>query len=160
MGESMNRCVYGDKYFQVISPKLPLNCREDGGHLILIKKKKVRDRSDLSYQEAIDFMRITMIVGRAMYDVLDIERMNYEDLGNWGIDEPGGAKMHLHFFGRAREQVHQIRGQHMFLYPKDHKIYRGHLKPLNNDELKRLKTRIDELVNEEKYTTMAKLAEL
>ena len=48
-------------------------------------------------------MRITMIVGRAMYDVLDIERMNYEDLGNWGIDEPGGAKMHLHFFGRARD---------------------------------------------------------
>ena len=48
----------------------------------------------------------------------------------------------------------------MFLYPKDHKIYHGHLKPFNNDELKRLKTRIDELVNEEKYTTMAKLAEL
>ena len=114
MRESMNRCVYDDKYFQVISPRLPLNCRDDGGHLILIKKKKVRDRSDLSYQEAIDFMRITMIVGRAMYDVLDIERMNYEDLGNWGIDEPSGAKMHLHFFGRAREQVHQIRGQHCF----------------------------------------------
>ena len=48
----------------------------------------------------------------------------------------------------------------MFLYPKDHKIYRGHLKPLNDDELQRLKTRIDELVKEEKYTKMAKLAEL
>ena len=59
-----------------------------------------------------------------MYDELGIERMNYEDLGNWGLDEPGGAKMHLHFFGPAREQIHQIRGQHMFLYPKDHKIYK------------------------------------
>jgi len=30
-------------------------------------------------------MRISMAVGRAMYDVLGIERMNYEDLGNWGM---------------------------------------------------------------------------
>ena len=156
----MSRCVYDDKYFTVIAPVLPLNCREDGGHLILIKKEPVSDRSDLCYREAIDFMRITMIVGRAMYDVLNIERMNYEDLGNWGLDDPGGAKMHLHFFGRARAQVHQIRGQHMFLYPKDHKIYQGHLKALNDDDLVRLKARIDELVVEPKYQKMAELAEL
>ena len=73
---------------------------------------------------------------------------------------PGGAKMHLHFFRRAREQVHQIRGQHIFLYPKDHKIYLGHLKPLNADDLRSLKARIDELVDELKYQKMAELAEL
>ena len=156
----MSRSVYDDKYFTVVAPELPLNCREDGGHLILMKKEAVSDRSELSCQEAIDFMRITMIVGRAMYDVLEIERMNYEDLGNWGLDEPGGARMHLHFFGRAREQTHQIRGQHMFLYPKGHKIYRGHLKPLDDDDLRSLKARIDELAEEPKYRKMAELAEL
>jgi len=156
----MKRVVYDDRYFQVVAPTLPLNSRDDGGHLILVKKIPVRDRSDLTYQEAIDFMRNTMIVGRAMYDVLGIERMNYEDLGNWGLDEPGGAKMHLHFFGRAWEQIHQIRGQHMFLYPKDHKIYKGHLEPLSDDDLKRLRVRIGELVNETKYQRMAELAEL
>jgi diadenosine tetraphosphate (Ap4A) HIT family hydrolase len=154
------RAVYDDKYFRVVAPEFPLNSREDGGHLILFKKLPVSDRSDLTYQEAIDFMRITMIVGRAMYDVLDIERMNYEDLGNWGLDEPGGAKMHLHFFGRAREQIHQIRGQHMFLYPKDHKIYKGHLKPLDDSDLRRLKARIAELADDPKYSKMAQLAEL
>src|SRR5439155_9476682 len=50
MRESMNRYVYDDSYFQVVSSKLPLNCREDGGHLILVEKNKVRDRLDLSYQ--------------------------------------------------------------------------------------------------------------
>jgi diadenosine tetraphosphate (Ap4A) HIT family hydrolase len=134
LGETMSQCVYDDKYFQVVAPEVPLNCRDDGGHLILVKKEAVTDRSDLSLQEAIDFMRITMMVGRAMYDVLDVERMNYEDLGNWGIDEPGGAKMHLHFFGRSREQLCQIRGHHMFLYPKGHKMYEGHLKPLNDGD--------------------------
>ncbi len=152
--------VYEDKYFKLISPELPLNCRDDGGHLILIKPEEVTDRSDMTYQEAIDFMRISMAVGRAMYEVLGIERMNYEDLGNWGIDEPGGAKMHLHFFGRAAEQVHQIRGQHMFLYPKGHKIYEGHLKAFSSDDLTRLRTSIESILSEEKYKKMAELAGL
>jgi diadenosine tetraphosphate (Ap4A) HIT family hydrolase len=156
----MTRVVYDDKYFRVVAPEFPLNSREDGGHLILLKKRPVSDRSELASEEAIDFMRITMIVGRAMYDVLGVERMNYEDLGNWGLDEPGGARMHLHFFGRAREQIHQIRGQHIFLYPKDHKIYKGHLEPLNADDLDRLRARIMELVNEPKYRKMAGLADL
>ena len=48
----------------------------------MIKKENVTNRSDMTYQEAIDFMRISMAVGKAMYKALGIERMNYEDLGN------------------------------------------------------------------------------
>jgi diadenosine tetraphosphate (Ap4A) HIT family hydrolase len=143
-----------------VSLASPLNCREDGGHLVLLKKQAVTDRSDMSYQEAIAFMRISMIVGRAMYDVLGIERMNYEDLGNWGIDDPDGAKMHLHFFGRSKVQVHQIRGQHLSLFPKGHPIYDGHLKPFTGDEIDKLKARIGELERDAKYEKMAELAEL
>jgi diadenosine tetraphosphate (Ap4A) HIT family hydrolase len=153
-----HRLVYEDKDFQVSSPELPLNDRNDGGHLILTKKTKVTDRSDMTYQEAIDFMRISMAVGKAMYEVLGIERMNYEDLGNWGIDDPGGAKMHLHFFGRAIEQIHQIRGHHMFLYPKGHKIYRGHLEPFNDNDLMKLRAKIEDILKGEKYLKMAELA--
>ena len=152
--------VYEDRYFEVISPENPFNCRDDGGHLILIKKDKVTDRSDLTYQEAIDFMRISMAVGKAMYEVLGIERMNYEDLGNWGVDDPGGAKMHLHFLGRAKEQTHQIRGHHMFLFPKGHKIYQGHIKSLSDEQLDGLRTNIAEILTGPKYTKMAELAEL
>ena len=155
-----NNCVYEDEYFKVVSPPKPLNCKDDGGHLILFKKDPVTDRSDLSYPEAIDFMRISMAVGKAMYDVLKIERMNYEDLGNWGIDEPGGAKMHLHFMGRAHEQVHQQRGQHIALFPKGHKIYDGHLKPLTSEDVNQLRDRVKEILAEAKYEKMAELAEL
>ena len=156
----MDLAIYEDRYFQVISPRFPLNCRDDGGHLVLVKKEKVTDRSDLTYQEAIAFMRLSMMVGRAMYDVLGIERMNYEDLGNWGLDDSDGAKMHLHCFGRSREQTHQIRGHHMFLYPKGHKIYQGHLKPFTEQDVTMLKTRIGALALEPKYLKMAELAEL
>jgi diadenosine tetraphosphate (Ap4A) HIT family hydrolase len=142
----------------VIAPEFPLNDCDDGGHLILIKKEPVTDRSDLSWQEAVDFMRISMAVGRAMYDVLKIERMNYEDLGNWGLDEPGGAKMHLHFMGRARTQIHQVRGQHIALFPKDHPIYKEHLKPLDTAQIEALRDRIADVLGEEKYAKMAELA--
>lgn len=152
------KVVYEDRYFAVISPELPLNCRDDGGHLILIKKETVRDRSDLSWQEAIDFMRISMAVGKAMYEVLGIERMNYEDLGNWGLDDPGGPKMHLHFFGRARQQTHQIRGHHIFLYPKGHPIYQGHLKPFTAEDTEALRNKVTEILSEDKYRQMAALA--
>lgn len=153
-------CVYEDKYYKVISPEFPLNCRDDGGHLILIKKEKVTDRSDLTYQEAIGLMRISMAVGKAMYVVLGVERVNYEDLGNWGIDDPGGAKMHLHLMGRAKEQTHQIRGQHIFLYPKNHKIYQGHLKPLTADQVSSIRDSVKKILKEPKYVKMAELAEL
>jgi len=156
----VNRCIYEDRYFRIVSPGFPLNCRNDGGHLVLIKKEPVTDRSDMTWQEAIAFMRISMAVGRAMYDVLGIERMNYEDLGNWGIDDPGRAKMHLHFFGRAREQVHQVRGQHIALFPKGHPIYEGHLLPFGEEELARLAARIGEILLDGKYVRMAELAEL
>jgi diadenosine tetraphosphate (Ap4A) HIT family hydrolase len=160
MPDAGKRLIYEDRYYQVVAPEFPLNCREDGGHLVVVKKEPVTDRSDLTYQEAIAFMRISMAAGRAMYDVLDIERMNYEDLGNWGLDDPGGAKMHLHLFGRSREQIHQIRGQHISLYPKDHPIYKGHLKALHEDDLARLRVRIGEILVDPKYAMMAELAEL
>lgn len=141
-------------------PEFPLNCRDDGGHLVVVKKIPVKDRSDLTYQESIAFMRVSMVVGKAMYDVLGVERMNYEDLGNWGLDDPGGAKMHLHLFGRSHNQIHQIRGHHMFLYPKDHPIYKGHLKALSGDDEAKLRARIGEILREPKYTKMAEQAEL
>jgi diadenosine tetraphosphate (Ap4A) HIT family hydrolase len=153
-------CVYEDKYFKVISPEFPFNCKDDGGHLILIKKEKVSDRSDLTYQEAIAFMMISMAVGKSMYTVLGIERMNYEDLGNWGVDDPGGAKMHLHFLGRAKEQTHQIRGHHMFLFPKGHKIYQGHIMQLSDEQIEGLRKEITKILSEPKYKKMAELAEL
>lgn len=72
----------------------------------------------------------------------------------------GGAKMHPHFFGRAREQMHQIRGQHIALFPKDHPIYKGHLKPLDAEQVSVLRERVAAILTEPKYVKMAALAEL
>jgi hypothetical protein len=111
----------------------------------MVKKTPVTDRSDMTYKEVIDFVPVSMMVGKAMYKVLGVERMNYEDLANWGLDDLKGPKMHLHFFGRARKQIHQIRGQHITLFPKGHPIYEGHLKPFIDDEVKKLRAKVEEI---------------
>ena len=152
-------CVYEDRFFQIVAPEFPLNCREDGGHLVVVKKEPVTDRSDLTWQEAVRSCAFNG-GGKAMYEVLGIERMNYEDLGNWGLDDPGGAKMHLHLFGRSREQISSDSRTTHLLYPKDHPIYKGHLKPLGDDDLSRLRAHIAEILAEPKYEKMAQLAEL
>ena len=103
-------------------------------------------------------MRISMAVVKAMYELLNVERMNYADLGNWGLDDPGGAKMHLHFFGRARMQIHQMRGQGMVFFPKDHPIYKGHLKHFSPEEITDLRNKISGILKEDKYVKMAELA--
>ena len=56
-----------------MSPAFPLNCREDGGHLMMIKKKTATDRSDLTIEEAVDFMRLSMA-------------------DNWGVDDQVAPK--------------------------------------------------------------------
>jgi diadenosine tetraphosphate (Ap4A) HIT family hydrolase len=66
-GEKMETKVYEDEYFVVVSPEYPLNCREDSDHLIMGKRTPVTDRSDMTYKEAIDFMRVSIMVGKAMY---------------------------------------------------------------------------------------------
>ena len=77
----MNRTVYEDRYFEVVSPEFPLNCRDDGGHLVLLKKEKVTDRSDMTYQEAIAFMRASMIIAQVgMWAVLHEIRSEYAQL--------------------------------------------------------------------------------
>ena len=105
------------------------------------------------------FLRIYLFTEQS-YEVLEIERMNDEDLGNWGLDDVGGAKMHFHFFGRAKKQIHQVSGQHLFAYFKGHEIYNSHLKPFNKEDLQQLKSKIKEILNESKYVKMAELAGL
>ena len=48
----------------------------------------------------------------------------------------------------------------MFLYPKGHPIYDGHLAPLDEPTRAALQTRIAEILDEPKYRRMADLAGL
>ena len=66
--------------------------------------------------------------------------------------------MRLHFLGRARNQTHQVKGQSMVFFPKDHPIYKGHLKHFSPEEITKLRNAIANILEDEKYVKMAGLA--
>src|SRR3954470_19038150 len=98
--------IYTSKNFSVDAAEEPLVDREDGGHIIISPKVKVRTRQDLEPALAIELMRLTIVTGEAMTKVLTrngvpIGRINYQDNGNWSVHKPEGPHLHIHLYGRS-----------------------------------------------------------
>ncbi len=53
-----------------------------------------------------------------------------------------------------------VQSKDIFLFPKGHMIYQGHLKPLSEDQITDLRKKINEILKEPKYMKMSELAEL
>jgi len=106
---------YETKNFIVEAPEKCHVSRTDGGHLIIRPKKDVKERWELSPKKAIELMRLSMMVGEAMITGLNkrgipVERLNFQDNGNWRIGTKKHPHAHLHLYGRARNSKHQKRG--------------------------------------------------
>lgn len=83
----MRTILYESQYYSVIVPNKPLIDRLDGGHVMIYPKTPVKDRTLLSPAQAIELMKLSMIVGEAMETGLnkrgiDVVRINYQDMGN------------------------------------------------------------------------------
>jgi diadenosine tetraphosphate (Ap4A) HIT family hydrolase len=99
--------IFESENFIVEAADRPHVDRLDGGHIRILPKARVRDRTQLSPDLAKELMKLTMIAGEAMEMALgrrgiDIGRINYQDNGNWGVFKPEGPYLHLHLYGRAR----------------------------------------------------------
>ena len=144
--------IYESANFTISTPEQPHVARGDGGHLIVNPKVVVEDRTHLSRELAIEFMKLSMVAGVAMKSVLtrqgiDIGRINYQDNGNWRHE------LHLHLYGRARSAGIQPYGQPLALPPtaQAFKERMGNLEPLRADDVAELKTEIERLLASPKY---------
>ena len=123
--------VFETRHFQIVTPEHPHVSRSDGGHLIINPKVPVEDRTQLSREQAIELMKLTMVAGEAMKTVLtqrgiDIGRINYQDNGNWRHE------LHVHLYGRARGATIQPYG-HPLAFPPTREAFMkemGNLEPL------------------------------
>ena len=93
--------IYETESFVVLSAEHPHIDRLDGGHIKIVPKVRVRDRTELSLQQAMELMKLTMVVGEGMASGLkkrgiDIGRINYQDNGNWRVFDPDGPYLHIH----------------------------------------------------------------
>lgn len=153
----MDQIIYQTQNFTVASAEHPHIIRKDGGHLKIAPKVKMLDRTKLSPKMAIEFIRLTMVVGEAMTVVLnrrgiDIGRINYQDNGNWSVFDPEGSYFHVHLYGRAKSATIQKYGEMISLPErKDSLGFFDSYEPLNEDDNREIAKEIETLLKNEKY---------
>lgn len=133
----------------------PFVDRAEGGHIRIWSKIKVSDRTKLTPEQAIEYMKLSMVAGEALTNVLkrqgiDIGIINYQEMGNWSVFKPEGPTMHMHIFGRAKTATIQKYGQAVHLPPKESGFY-DTFQPLSDNDIKQMQDEIKKLLADDKY---------
>jgi len=144
--------IFESRHFILNTLAQPHVSRSDGGHIVINPKVAVEDRTQLSREQAIELMKLTMVTGEAMKSVLTrkgiaIGRINYQDNGNWRHE------LHVHLYGRARGATIQTYGHPLALPPTRDAFQKemGNLEALREDDIAELKAEIVRLLAMEKY---------
>lgn len=149
--------IYETKNFLITSaerPKIYVD-RSDGGHMYIKPKFQVRDRTQLSPAQAIEYMKLSMVAGEALTSAMarrgvNIGIVNYQDMGNWSVFKPEGPTMHLHIYGRATTATTQKYGDAVQLPHIETGFYES-FQPLNADDIKEIQADIEKLMQADKY---------
>ncbi len=143
--------VLDAQHFTIVVPDRPHVSRPDGGHMIIRPKVAVVDRTQLTREQAVELMKLTMVAGAAMHAVLnrrgiDIWRINYQDNGNWR------PELHVHLYGRAKSSKMQPYGYFLTIPPTPQAFkQQADLEPLNAEDVAELRAEIERLLATEKY---------
>ena len=150
--------IFQTLHFLVEAPENPLIDRNDGGHITISPKTKVTSVQDFNSRQAIELIRLIMVVGEAMTTVMishgvDIGRINYQDNGNWGVFKPDGPSQHYHIYGRAKSARHQPYGQACYFPHKDeHPEFYAENVSLSAEDIREINVEISRLFNTSKYS--------
>ncbi|MDB5178579.1 MAG: hypothetical protein JWN01_522 [Patescibacteria group bacterium] len=147
--------IYETEDFIIRAADRPFVDRTEGGHIYIFPKVPVRDRTQLSPKLAIEYMKLSMMVGEALKSAMarrgvDIGIVNYQDMGNWGVFKPEGPTLHMQIYGRATTATTQKYGDAVQLPHREGGFY-DNFKPLDDEDIKEIKADIEKLVQTEKY---------
>lgn len=147
------RLVFESRHFRALVPNKPLIDRRDGGHIMIYPMRKKLDRTSMTPEESAEYIPFCIALGRAFTEVMnesgiEVERINWMDMGNWRLVPYDDPRMHVHIFGRAKGSRFQIHGEYNHLAPKGSKHY-DLIKPLNALEESRLVERVPKYFVEE-----------
>ena len=144
--------IYEARHFVLRTLDQPHVSREDGGHIVIDPRVAVEDRTQLTREQAIELVKLTMVGGAALKTVLgrsgiDIGRINYQDNGNWR------AELHVHIYGRALNAKRQPYGHSLDFCGtrEDFRREMGQLEPLNAADAAALREEITRLLADDKY---------
>ena len=152
--------IYETSNFIIEAPTKPFVSREEGGHIRLrIKDESITDRTKLTPKMAIEYMKLSMVVGEAMELIMNeqgvpVIKINYQDMGNWPYKDGEKPVLHYHIFGRVLGAKHQPYPESVHLPDKSTGFYEGfHL--LTNDDIVKLKSKMEQIMSSDKYLNFA-----
>ncbi len=147
--------IYETDNFILKTLEKPYVDRSEGGHIRILSKIKISDRTQLSPHLTIEYMKLSMLAGEAMTTVLkkqgiDIGIVNYQEMGNWSVFNPEDVIMHMHIFGRAKTAQKQKYGEAVLLPQRETGFYEG-FEPLNDNDVEEMRKEIEFLLTTDKY---------
>lgn len=148
--------IYETKNFIVEAFETPHVTRTDGGHIrIKIKDESFTDRTKVSPEIAIEFMRLTMIVGNAMELAMNnrginVVKINYQDMGTWAFKTGKQPFFHIHIYGRAKDAKYQPFPESVYLPDRSTGFY-DKFEPLNNEDILEIQKQISIIEKQDKY---------
>ena len=151
----MNIPIYETDNFKVLAVARPFIDRQEGGHILIFPKVPVRDRTKLSPQLAVEYTKLSMVVGEALRSAMsrrgvEIGIVNYQDMGNWGVFKPEGPTLHMHIYGRATTATVQKYGDAVQLPHRETGFY-DNFKALNDGDIEEIRADIEKLMQSDKY---------
>jgi diadenosine tetraphosphate (Ap4A) HIT family hydrolase len=144
------------KHFQLSRSAKPFVSREEGGHMrIFARRTEITERRDFTPEESVEFIWLSSIAGEALDLAMNergvkIMKINFEELGNWPFRRGERVQFHLHIFGRAEGSKHQVFPEAVHLPDRSTGFYDG-FEPLNEDDMKLIRNKIDEISQRPKY---------
>lgn len=147
--------IYETEHFYIQAASKPFIDRSEGGHIYIFPKIPLRDRTQLSPKLAIEYMKLSMVVGEALKSAMArrgvaIGIVNYQDMGNWGVFKPEGPTLHMQIYGRATTATMQKYGDAVQLPHRETGFY-DNFKPLDEEDIKEIKIDIEKLLESDKY---------
>lgn len=99
--------IYETDALIVRAAGLPHVSRLDGGHIMVVTKRIIAERYELTPQEAKECMWMTCVLDVAYKAAMqrqgvDIVKLNYYEMGNWAwfVQTPA-PRFHIHVYGRV-----------------------------------------------------------
>ncbi len=148
--------IYETENFVVAVPKVPHIPRTDGGHLwIRSKEKYFSSRIELEPKLAIEVMRLTILIGEAMEKAMknrdiNVERINYQENGNWAYQKGMNPEFHIHLYGRTKDSTTQTWGEAL-VFPNKSTGFYDNFEKFNNEDIEEIKKQITILEQDGKF---------
>jgi len=152
--------IYESENFIVESKERPFVSRTEGGHIrIKVKDKSIRDRTKLSPKQAIELMRLTIIVGDSLEKAMNkqgipVIKINYHDMSNWAFKRKELPYLHIHVFGRSKDAKKQKFPEAVYLPARESGFYEG-FEPLNSRDVGIIKKLINLTFKSKKFSDSA-----